>query len=95
MEWALPQRKVDRLLRLSENRETSPEQKVGLFTETRKKKENMDKDMLISKSDGELEISTPNSFSFLLEVKLNYQKIMWQDKAPKMKPSVRGNGSWN
>lgn len=55
----------------------------------------MDKDMLISKSDGELEISTPHYFSFLLEVRLNYQKIMWQDKAGKMKPSVRGNGSWN
>lgn len=41
----------------------------------------MDKDMLISKSDGEWEMSNPNYFGFLLEVELNYQKIMRQDKA--------------
>lgn len=41
----------------------------------------MDKDMLISKRVGKLEISTSSYFSFLLEVELNYQKIMWQVKA--------------
>lgn len=46
--------------------------------------------MLISKSNGILEVSSTNYFSFPLDIELSYQKIRWQDKAGKMEPSVRG-----
>lgn len=36
----------------------------------RRKKENMDRGMLISKSDSKLKVSTLNYFSFLLELNL-------------------------
>lgn len=37
----------------------------------RRKKENMDRGMLISKSDSKLKVSTLNYFSFLLELNLS------------------------